>query len=372
MSQVCCGEADSFFLGPLGSIWASGSNDRGQHGRGDFQSYAVFTVVPSVAVIKQISCGASHTVCVSDSGQVWSFGDNSKCQLGVSVFHGTRSRSNPERVPISAPIVSVTCGINHTVCLDNEENCWAFGCNDYGQLGCESLRNARAEPEKIPNAVNIRLVACSNHTILVAHNRNVLVCGNNSDRQLGLPNDTSFECKRNSLLTRELQPVSGDIIGVSCTMSSTAVLNEKGEVFIAGKIHYSVFGSFCHMKSLSGICNISSGYDFYMCVDNNGNLTTFGDISHSHSLERTVEDSAVPKRIQEINSVAALSSGGHHAIVCDSEGITWAFASNNKGQLGLGYRHIKPAMGPTKLASKYSQIISQGNTSGRKKSARKV
>ena len=74
--------------------------------------------------VSTISC-ASVTVCINDSNDVLSFG-NSK-----SGAHGFEEEQvfPPQIIPSLHNIVSISCSVYHTVCLDNEGNVFTFGSN---------------------------------------------------------------------------------------------------------------------------------------------------------------------------------------------------------------------------------------------------
>ena len=83
--------------------------------------------------ITPIACGANHTVLLDSTGKVYTFGNNFYGQLGRG---NTTSTNTPgTALSLSAVIVAVACGANHTVLLDSTGKVYTFGNNFYGELG---------------------------------------------------------------------------------------------------------------------------------------------------------------------------------------------------------------------------------------------
>ncbi|CAF1132272.1 unnamed protein product [Adineta steineri] len=69
----------------------------------------------------------------SKGGQVLAVGENGMTQLGLK--SSIDQRKNPQPVLIPEPIVQITAGPLHSVCLTDQNNIYTFGCNDEHALG---------------------------------------------------------------------------------------------------------------------------------------------------------------------------------------------------------------------------------------------
>ncbi len=68
------------------------------------------------------------------NNNVWSFGSNHEGQLGLGDNGYGTNRNIPTKINnIKAKFVS--CGENHTVLIDMDNNVWSFGSNDNGPPG---------------------------------------------------------------------------------------------------------------------------------------------------------------------------------------------------------------------------------------------
>ena len=179
--------------------------------------------------------------------------------------------------------------------------------------------------------------------------------GDNSQYQFGVASNREQSV--------ELQHVSdvGYVTKVVCNARATLLLNEEGQVYIAGKAGSLTFPKFTHLETLIGVHHISAGEFFFMCIDDMGKLWTICDTDGTGSGE--------PKIVEEIDMVVSTSRGGNHAFALDRSRTVWAFGPNEDGQLGLGFAKRKKTVPPTKLSAKASQTIAGKRT--RLKSARK-
>lgn len=123
-----------------GHAWSWGDNQYGQCGCGSTAAQ-----IPSPTPVDQGSTlytsidqggnltGDGHELAMTASGAVWAWGDNAHGQLGT----GTRANSNIPVLVIGLPtgIVDARAGGEHSLALDSTGNVWAWGDNQYGQVG---------------------------------------------------------------------------------------------------------------------------------------------------------------------------------------------------------------------------------------------
>jgi alpha-tubulin suppressor-like RCC1 family protein len=92
----------------------------------------------------QVAAGRYHTVAVGSDEHTYAWGDNDNGKLG-------NDSRDPSSVPVrvSAPagvkFTQVTAGFHHTVAVGSDGNTYAWGRNEYGQLGNDSR-----DPSAVP------------------------------------------------------------------------------------------------------------------------------------------------------------------------------------------------------------------------------
>ena len=72
------------------------------------------------------------TIVVSNEGFVHSFG---RIEYGANGFKEKIISLVPTKIPSLMNVQSISCGMYHTVCLNNNGNVFTFGNNVHGQLG---------------------------------------------------------------------------------------------------------------------------------------------------------------------------------------------------------------------------------------------
>ena len=70
------------------------------------------------------------------------------------------------------------CGDNHSILIDNSNNMYVCGDNQYGQLGLGVNDTTITTFTKVNNNFIIYKWVGSNHTILISENRDYYACGN--------------------------------------------------------------------------------------------------------------------------------------------------------------------------------------------------
>lgn len=129
-----------------GRAWSWGDNRFGECGCGSTaaQIPSPTPVVQGTTLYTSIDLGGNltgdgHELAMTGSGVVWAWGDNAHGQLGI----GTQVNSNiPVLVTgLPAGLIDVRAGGEHSMALDSAGNVWAWGDNQYGQVGNGTTAN---------------------------------------------------------------------------------------------------------------------------------------------------------------------------------------------------------------------------------------
>ena len=109
-----------------------------------------------------ISAGVDYSIALDSNNQLWAFGKNDHGQLGLN-------DDVPRRLPAKLPLSnwqSVDAGANHVLVVNSSKELWAFGSNNYGQLGLGDLSD-RYEPTKVNSEIRWATpVAGGNHSLV--------------------------------------------------------------------------------------------------------------------------------------------------------------------------------------------------------------
>ncbi len=143
VAQIAAGDDFSLALTTGGQLYAFGDNEYGQLGNGTNNATTAANPTPSLVAlpagrITQIAAGFDYSLVLSSTGQVFAFGDNEYGQLGSPDNSGTTT-ANPSATQVSipassGPVVQIAAGGYQSLVLTSSGQVYAFGDNDYGEL----------------------------------------------------------------------------------------------------------------------------------------------------------------------------------------------------------------------------------------------
>ncbi|RYR65462.1 hypothetical protein Ahy_A03g011401 isoform B [Arachis hypogaea] len=220
IASVAAGGRHTLALSDMGQVWGWGYGGEGQLGLGSrIRMVSSPHLVPCIdsspygkdrlsslacgsmgseghnfrvpgSYVKGIACGGRHSVVITDAGAVLAFGwglYGQKCGQG-----STDDELSPTCVSslLGMQIEGVAAGLWHTVCISADGDVYAFGGNQFGQLG-----TGTDQAETIPRLldapslenVSVKRISCgARHTATITENGKVFCWGWNKYGQLGL------------------------------------------------------------------------------------------------------------------------------------------------------------------------------------------
>lgn len=186
---VACGDNHTMTIDRENNLWVFGHNDFGQLGLGDTNNRSVPTPVGIKA--KFIACGSKFTIIIDMENNLLVCGNVAGLRRRVSLSPAGRgipiNMTTFQSVGIHAKFVA--CSSRYAMIIDMNDNVLAFGSNDWGQLGLgySSFRPI-ITPIQVPD-VKAKYISCgNNHTMMIDMEDNLLAFGNNKYGQLGLEN----------------------------------------------------------------------------------------------------------------------------------------------------------------------------------------
>ncbi|KAG1690342.1 hypothetical protein DVH05_028222 [Phytophthora capsici] len=203
-----------------GELLMFGMNDCGQLGLDHTQHQHTPQLVDALSsqVVTKVACGLYHTVAVTSGGEVYAFGKNDYGQLGLGHARNMKVPALAKTAlgETDEKIVAVSCGYYHTVTISEKGKLITWGRNDYGQLGIGSKEHKNsAQYVPLPLSSKIKTASCGcYHTLILMSNGRVMVFGRNNKGQLGagsrtLPSaDLPLPIPSNSLANDEVVRVA--------------------------------------------------------------------------------------------------------------------------------------------------------------------
>ncbi|PIA60479.1 hypothetical protein AQUCO_00300167v1 [Aquilegia coerulea] len=169
---IACGGRHSAVVTDAGALLTFGWGLYGQCGQGSTDDELSPTCVSSLLgiQIEKVATGLWHTVCISTEGDVYAFGGNQFGQLGTGADQAETLPRVLEALNMedkNAKVVS--CGARHTAVITDDGNVFCWGWNKYGQLGLGDVID-RNVPSQVPMDGRLpKNVACGWwHTLVLA------------------------------------------------------------------------------------------------------------------------------------------------------------------------------------------------------------
>ena len=247
--QISLGINFTVILKTDGSVWATGINTNGQLGDGTTvnRSKPIRVKINSkeyLSNIVKISAGEDHAIAVNSNGEVYAWGYNDYGQLG----NGSTSRCvyatkvlNSDGDNTIKNIVDVSAGYKFSSVLTNDGYVYNFGRNAYGELGILNNTN-KSLPTKMDtvfNAVNVE--TNSNGTIIQIGDGTVWSTGYNYYGTLGQnatntgSGSSAGRYTPNPVINNARNGVLKDVIKIATGTNSVIALNDNNEAWVWGQ-----------------------------------------------------------------------------------------------------------------------------------------
>lgn len=196
MQAVAVGDNFMITLSRGGKVFSFGSNSAGQLGLGHLRTVGTADQVQLNASkdttskdaatkftspIKSIAVGATHVLALCSEGNVYAWGSNQYGQLG----HPHKSYdSQPNLIELPEKITALAAGTHFSLALTEAGNVYAWGWNGFGQLGVNDTQ-ARSIPTKVPSLAGVQAIAAGEMHALALGQHALYGWGSNDAGQLG-------------------------------------------------------------------------------------------------------------------------------------------------------------------------------------------
>ena len=185
------------------------------------------------------------------------------------------------------------------------------------------------------------LSSSAQHTFIVDEREELWAFGRNDFGQLGLG-----DCHHHDTPTRVVLPTfPGPLRQVAVGGHHSLLLDANGGVWATGLFSKGTprTNEFVLLTNLPPIQYISAGRHHSMAVDGDGKVWGF---SFSNELAQlglgtTQEAPSSPQQVPGLPCIVSVTCGEDYTFALDTSGALWGFGDNGKGQLGLGDTFIR-------------------------------
>ena len=189
-------------------LYGWGANANGQVGDGT-------TITPRVSPTpvsswpgwhdwRVVVAGDGHSAAIDSDGSLWMWGSDSYGQLGDGT-PGVGSTS-PVRIGTDTNWATLSLGTYHTLATRTDGSLWAWGRNEYGQLGTTTSGD-RYTPTQIGTGTTWRMAAAGQfHSAAIDTDGKLWTWGISPEGQLGHNSPTPSRCP-----SRSVRPATGRV-----------------------------------------------------------------------------------------------------------------------------------------------------------------
>lgn len=283
--KVHAGYSSSYGIKADGTLWVWGANGSGKLGTGNTNwVIATPTQIGTATNWLSVSDGWYHTIALKTDGTLWAWGDNEYGQLGDNT---TVDKLTPTQIGTATNWQTIETGIYHSLALKTDGTLWFWGSR-FNIYGTSTQNNI---PTQIGTDTNwLKLTGGQHHCAAIKTDGTLWTWGENSTGQLG-DGTTIYR-------TTPIQVgTATDWLDVSVGTRYT----------IATKNNLSLW---------------SWGYNY-------GGVLGLGTSGNN-------SDVYVPTQVGTSLDSNKISAGGYHALVNNNDGFIRGTGSNVVGQIGDG------------------------------------
>jgi alpha-tubulin suppressor-like RCC1 family protein len=161
-----------------------GVNDTGQLGNGSSVNSALYGGVSGLGSgVTQVAAGGDFALAVKSDGTVWAWGGNEYGQLGDGSLD---TSSVPVQVPGLSGVTQVTAGHDTGYALRSDGTVWAWGISQDGQLGTAVTGTSSPVPVQVAGLTGITQIAAGAYfSLALRSDGTVWAWGDNFNGELG-------------------------------------------------------------------------------------------------------------------------------------------------------------------------------------------
>lgn len=320
------------------SLNSWGANSFGQLGNGSTSTGASATAAPvlNITGVRSVDAGYQHTLALLNDSTVYAWGDNNYGQLG----DGTNNNSNaPIQVPGLSNIIAVSGGTAgyHSIALRADGTVWTWGRNSEGQLGDATNNNSNV-PLQVSSISNVIAISGGEyHSLAIKDDGTVWAWGKNTNGQLG--NGTTVD-------TNVPVQVTGltDVVDVAAGRYYSIALKSDNTVWCWGENLYGQLGNGntvdastpVQVSGLNDATAIAGGAFHGIAIKSDSTVVTWGRNTYGNLGNGTTTDSSTPVAVSNLTSIVAIDGGTNYSLALASNDSLFSFGRNVFGQLGDG------------------------------------
>ena len=250
----------------------------------------------------KFSVGASHCLAIKPNGTLWAWGDNQYGQLGLAITD-TSARNSPTQVGGFSNWAQVTAGLYMSTAIKTDGTLWTWGVNssafNSGGLGLGDLSH-RYTPVQVGTESNWYQVACGyGSTLVIKTDGTLWAWGRNYGCVLGIGNPTT-------------------------------------SAIVSTPVQVGTLSNWYQVSAGSG-----SSDSYALAIKTDGTLWAWGSGKTALGIN-SVAVQSIPIQVGTLSNWSQVAAGGYSggsgggtSVAIKTDGTLWSWGDNTYGQLGL-------------------------------------
>jgi alpha-tubulin suppressor-like RCC1 family protein len=292
-----------------------------------------------------IAAGGQHVLALQSDGSLWAWGSNQYGQIGQDPAD-TSAHSTPVQIGGDTDWKVIAAGGSHSLAIKADGTLWAWGLSSAGQLG---IGITDSSPHMAPVQVGTdedwaAISAGDIHSLAVKRNGSLWTWGGNSNGQLGYGTTTNQNMPKLVSILSDGTDIT-DIVAVAAGATHSLAMNANGGIYGWGGNLSGQLGDGTTSVSLDPFpvandaiswVGTEPGGQFTAARRSNGTLWTWGDNSSGQLGYSTAPATTqtTPAQVGSGTNWTAQAAGWNHTVALKADGTIWAWGDNSSGQLG--------------------------------------
>lgn len=287
---------------------------------------AVLTKKTGLTVTPSVTTGSRAVFAVSSEGVLYAWGENEYGQLGITAYSVTKP------VPVFSNVIKAAISMGGTesdapmsAVLTESGDVYTAGNNAGGQLARSGSENVFA---KIDLGFKAKDISCGfDHFIIIAENGDMYGIGNNVYGQLGAANFGKT--------VSSLQKIDSGVRTAAAGRRHTVYIKEDGSLYVLGDNRWNKFKAKESetltepLKLGDNFSFVSTGQHNCVAIDNSGDLYYIG----WRSTETFDAGGAAGKPVRIASGMKEAYIQDEHIIMLSTDGGVYGFGYNNYYQI---------------------------------------